>query len=187
MLPCENAQFMASSRKKVLVRRFSGVVTPGYLPPANLIHGQQVDLLDLDGRVIPLPINDIKMISFVRDFNLADKNNPERILRKTFLARPRSEGLWVRLTFRDGDLLEGLAPVDISFIDSIQADAGLQISPPDTRSNTQRIYVPRAALSEAELVAVITAPSRRKPLLVASTSTQEELFHSELPPNARPN
>jgi hypothetical protein len=178
---------MASSRKKVLIRRFSGAVTPGYLPPANLVHGQQVDLLDLDGRVIPLFINDIKMISYVRDFNLSDKTNPERIIRKTFFARPRSEGLWVRLTFRDGDLLEGLAPTDISLLDSIQADAGLQVSPPDARSNTQRIYVPRAALSGIELVAVITAPSRRKPLPVASSSTQEELFHSELPPNVRPN
>jgi hypothetical protein len=42
-------------------------------------------------------------------------------------------------------------------------------------------------LSGIELVAVITAPSRRKPLPVAASSTQEELFHSELPPNTRPN
>ncbi len=184
---CDNRQSMASSRKKVLVRRFSGVVTPGYLPGMNLMRGGQVELLDLDGRVVAVPISDVKMISYVRDFNLSDKDNPERIVRKSFLARPRAEGLWVRLTFRDGDVLEGLAPTDMSLLDSMHADAGLQVAPPDTRSNTQRIYVPRAALTGFEVVAVISMTAKKKPVAIAATTMQEELFHSELPPNSRPN
>ncbi len=59
-----------------------------------------IDLLDLSGRVIPLLLNDIKHICYVRDFNLTDTVNPERLTRRTFLARPRTEGLWLRLTFR---------------------------------------------------------------------------------------
>ena len=96
---------MSNSRKKVIVRRFSGDALPGYLPAANFVHNQSLDLLDLSGRIIPLPLVDIKTISYVRDFNLSDPVNPERLTRRTFLARPRSEGLWLRLTFRSGDLL----------------------------------------------------------------------------------
>jgi len=178
---------MASSRKKVLIRRFSGVVTPGYLPQSGLIRHGQVDVLDLDGRVVAVPLSDVKRISYVRDFNLSDKENPERITRKSFLARPRAEGMWVRMTFRDGDVMEGLASTDMSLLDSMQEDAGLQIAPPDTRSNTQRIFIPRSALTEFEVVAVITTQTKKKPAPVVTATTQEELFHSELPPNARPN
>jgi len=179
---------MSSAHKKVIVRRFTGDTLPGYLPLASFVRNQTIDLLDLDGRVIPLPINDIKHICYVRDFNLNDTANPERLTRRTFLAKPRTEGLWLRMTFRSGDLLEGLAPIDIAITDDLINDAGLHFTPPDVRSNTQRIYVPRTALTELQLIAVITSPSRRKPLPGASVpSLQEDLFSNLIPPNSRPN
>ncbi len=171
------------------MRRFSGDTLPGYLPSASFINHNSLDLLDLAGRIIPLPLNDIKTVSYVRDFNLSDAVNPERLTRRTFLARPRSEGLWLRMTFRSGDLLEGLAPTDLTLLDSLIADLGLFVTPPDTRSNTQRIYIPRDALTEIQLVAVITTPSRRQPLPAAKSTgeLQEELFHLPLDPDSRPN
>src|SRR5580704_6000487 len=180
---------MSNSRKKVIVRRFTGDALPGYLPGANFVRNGTLDLLDLSGRIISLPLSDIKLVSYVRDFNLSDPVNPERLTRRTFLARPRSEGLWLRLTFRSGDLLEGLAPIDRSLLDSLVDDAGLFLTPPDTRSNTQRLYVPRAALTEVQLLAVITTPSLHQPLPSAPTkeSRQEELFHLPLDPTSRPN
>jgi hypothetical protein len=183
---------MSSAHKKVIVRRFTGETLPGYLPLSSFVHNRApqhaLDLLDLSGRVIPLILNDIKYISYVRDFNLTDTANPERLTRRTFLARPRTEGLWLRLTFRTGDLLEGLAPTDIGLLDDILNDVGLHLTPPDTRSNTQRLYVPRSSLTELQLIAVITSPSRRKPLPAASDSTlQDNLFNALIPPHARPN
>jgi hypothetical protein len=179
---------MSSAHKKVIVRRFTGETLPGYLPLSSFVRNQTIDLLDLDGRVIPLPINDVKHICYVRDFNLNDTANPERLTRRTFLAKPRTEGLWLRMTFRSGDLLEGLAPIDIAIADDLINDAGLHLTPPDVRSNTQRIYVPRASLIELQLIAVITSPSRRKPLPGASVpSLQEDLFTNLIPPNSRPN
>jgi hypothetical protein len=92
------------------------------------------------------------------------------------------------MTFRTGDLLEGLAPTDLTLLDDLIQDAGLFFTPPDTRSNTQRIYVPRAALTDLQLIAVITSPSRRKPLpTTPEPSLQEDLFNTLLPPNIRPN
>ena len=183
---------MAGSHKKVIVRRMTGEVLPGYLPLAGLVrHGNPgwVDLLDLGGRVVAIPLTELKMVSYVRDFNLNDTVNPERLLRKTFLARPRTEGLWVRLTFRSGEVLEGLAPMDVGLLDGLMDDRGLFLMPPDARSNTQRMYVPRQAVEELQLVAVITAPSKRKPLDAgkAKESLQEDLFSAPLPPGARPN
>jgi hypothetical protein len=183
---------MSSAHKKVIVRRFTGETLPGYLPLTGFVRNRApqsaIDLLDLTGRVIPLLLNDIKHICYVRDFNLHDAVNPERLTRRTFLAKPRTEGLWLRMTFRTGDLLEGLAPIDITLTDDLIHDTGLHLTPPDTRSNTQRIYVPRTSLAELQLLAVITTPSRRKPLPAASVpSMQEDLFDNLIPPNTRPN
>jgi hypothetical protein len=180
---------MSNTRKKVIVRRFSGDTLPGYLPATGIVRDSAVDLLDLSGRILSLPLADIKTISYVRDFNLSDAANPERLTRRAFLARPRSEGLWVRLTFRSGDLLEGLAPADRGLLDSIADDVGLFLTPPDTRSNTQRIYVPRAAIADLALLAVITTPSRRPPPTAkpVKENLQDELFHLPLDPGSRPN
>jgi Family of unknown function (DUF6982) len=182
---------MSSAHKKVIIRRFTGETLPGYLPLTGFLrHAPQpsLDLLDLSGRVIPLLLGDIKHVCYVRDFNLSDTLHPERLTRRTFLAKPRTEGLWLRLTFRGGDLLEGLAPIDITLTDDLIQDAGLHLTPPDTRSNTQRIYIPRTSLTELQLIAVITTPSRRKPLPATSVpSLQEDLFDNLIPPNNRPN
>jgi hypothetical protein len=179
---------MSSAHKKVIVRRFTGETLPGYLPLSSFVRNRSIDLLDLSGRIVPLLLNDIKHVCYVRDFNLHDTVNPERLSRRTFLAKPRTEGLWLRMTFRTGDLLEGLAPIDITLIDDLIQDTGLHLAPPDTRSNTQRIYVPRSSITELQLLAVITTPSRRKPLPASSVpSMQEDLFNNLVPPNGRPN
>jgi len=183
---------MSSSRKKVIVRRFTGDTIPGYLPMSSMVGGKTtLELLDLEGRINPLPLSDIKTVSYVREFNLADSVNPERMLRRTFLARPRTEGLWIRLTFRTGEILEGLAATDLSLLDSMIEDGGLHFTPPDTRSNTQHIFVPRTAITDLQLIAVITSPSRRKPLERPSAEDlrkelQDELFKNA-PSTSRPN
>ena len=186
---------MASSQKKVLVRRIAGDVLAGYLPLSGFVRHRALDLLDLSGRVIQLTLNDIKLISYVRDFNLNDTQNPERLTRRTFLARPRTEGLWLRLTFRQQernaapDILEGLAPIDLALADDLVNDAGLFLTPPDIRGNTQRLFVPRTSIADLQLLAVITSPSKKKPQPVApdDATLQQDLFNADLPPNARPN
>ena len=75
----------------------------------------------------------------------------ESLTRKTFTSRPRTEGLWVRLRFRDNEIIEGMMPNDL-VQDGVE---GFSVIPPDTRSNTQRIFVPRAALAEMTVLAVI--------------------------------
>jgi hypothetical protein len=159
-----------ASRKKVIVRKFSRDWLSGYVEPQGFVHDGRLELLDLTGKVMEIALGEIKMLCFVRDFLPNDPVNPERLVRRTFTTRPRSAGLWVRLHFRDGDQLEGIASNDISLLDP----EGIQLTPPDTRSNTQRIFVPHQAMHSFAVVAVIGQGARRKP----EHAMQERLFAS---------
>ena len=167
---------MSSSRKKVIVRRFSRDWIAGYVAPVTFSHDSILELLDVDGKVLQLSLDQIKWVCFVRDFDTGD--NPERLTRRVFSARPRTEGLWLRLRLRDNDTLEGHAANDLTLLDQ----SGLMLTPPDTRSNTQRIFVPRLAIAELTIVAVIGTPARQKPAAIL----QERLFSPPQPvPKAR--
>lgn len=161
---------MASGQKKVIVRRFNDQLHWGYLPQEiTLLHGY-VELIDPAARVTPLPLAEIKWIAYVRDFNLADLHVPERIDRRRFAARPRTEGLWLRLRFTDGDILEGLCQANRSLLDSLADSQGIFLTPPDTRGNTQRLFIPRSAIDTVEPLGLIipaaakpTRPSKAEP------------------------
>ncbi len=57
----------------------------------------------------------------------------------------------MRLHFRDNEIIEGLMPNDLVQ----EGSDGFSILPPDTRSNTQRIFAPRSALAAMNVIAVI--------------------------------
>jgi hypothetical protein len=169
---------MASSRKKAIFRKLSRDWLAGYLPPGDFVHAGRVEMLDLEGKVVALATEDLKWICYVRDFNSGELNNPERLVRRTFAGRPRGEGLFVRVRMKDGDLVEGLAANDASLVTS----DGVFLTPPDLRSNTQRIWIPRSAVEELEVVAVIGKKPRIGSQQPAASSqppeegVQEELF-----------
>jgi hypothetical protein len=152
---------MAPAQKKVVLRSLSNELAWGYLPPGGFLHDHQITLMEPDGHLTPFPVNTLKRIAYVRDFNLNDKIDPERIGRMTFPARPRGDGLWLRLTFCGGEILEGLTTLDLAFADTLLDDHGLFLTPPDPRSNTLRLFVPRLALQSIEVLGFVTAPSRR--------------------------
>ncbi len=167
---------MATAHKKVVLRQFGGELKWGYLSQSGfLAAGETISMLDPAGRVAEFRINDIKTIAYVRDFNLNDSTEPERLGRRTFAARPRGPGLWVRLKFRDGDLLEGIVQFDTAFLDTAISDHGILLVPPDGRSNTQRLFVPRPALTSLEVVTAVSREPRRPPT-PPGTSRQGGLF-----------
>jgi len=159
-----------SSRKKVIVRKFSRDWLSGYVEPQEFVRQGQLELLDPNGKLTAVALREIKTVCFVREFLPNDPANPERLVRRSFSARPRSVGLWLRLGFRDGDQLEGLASNDLTLLDP----EGIQFAPPDTRSNTQWIFVPRTALDSLQVVAVIGSGIRR----THENAAQERLFAS---------
>jgi len=162
---------MAGARKPVIVRKFSRDWCAGYAGGA--LDAADLEILDLTGKVLRIGWDQVKWVCFVRDLPAAsaDPANPERLLHKRFSVRPRAAGVWLRMTLNDGDELEGLAANDLSLV----TGAGLLLTPPDTRSNTQRIFVPRAAIQSLEVVSLIGA-SRRRP--TEPRTQQPELFES---------
>lgn len=164
---------MSSGRKKTIIRRYSRDWIAGYLSSSGFTHEGAIELLDLSGRILPISIHEIKWVCFVRDFNSGEMDDPEKLVRKSYAGRPRGEGLWVRVQLRDGDVLEGLSENNIGLLD---AD-GFFLTPPDTRSNTQRVWLPRASLVELEVVAVVRGAARKKPAAAAKLEErQESLF-----------
>jgi hypothetical protein len=144
---------MPSTHKKVVVRKMDRDSINGHVAPANFVREGKLELLNTSGNVVAIDLKDIKAVYFVREFG--DFESPNR---KTFTSRPRTEGLWVRLKFKDNEVVEGMMPNDLS----LTTAEGFLINPPDLRSNTQRIFVPRTALESLTVLAVIGATHRRR-------------------------
>ncbi|HUB33600.1 MAG TPA: hypothetical protein VMA31_11245 [Bryobacteraceae bacterium] len=142
-----------STTKKAILRRYDKEPLAGYLNPASFLQPAGVELLSADGRISTIPYLDIKSIAFVRDFSL-----PAASERQVFQTRPKMEGLWVRLHFRDGDILEGVMPNNLLQIELY----GFSLVPPDSFSNQQRVFVPRVSLQSVEVLGVVGSPLKRR-------------------------
>jgi hypothetical protein len=167
---------MASARKPVIVRKFSRDWFAGYAGADFGQRAAELEILDLSGKVVRVGWEHVKWVCYVRDFpGGSDQTNPERLVRKRFALRPRTAGLWLRMKLADGDELEGLVANDRTLVDG----AGLLLTPPDTRSNTQRIYVPRQAIQELEVISLVGAASRKRAEAARPHTEQPELFGGE--------
>jgi hypothetical protein len=144
---------MSSTHKKVIVRKSDRDSINGYVAPANFVVDGKLELLNTTGNVVAIDLRDIKVVYFVREFSDSDV-----LTRKTFTTRPRTEGLWVRLKFKDNEVIEGILPNDLTQ----NPPEGFLMNPPDLRSNTQRVFVPRTALASVTVLAVIGAARRRR-------------------------
>jgi len=123
---------MATTHKKVIVRKMDRDTVMGYVS-ADFVSDGKIEVLNTAGNVVAIELREVKGVYFVREFG-----DSESLARKTFTSRPRTEGLWVRLRFRDNETIEGMMINDL-----VQDGSdGFSIIPPDTRSNTQRIFVP---------------------------------------------
>jgi len=143
---------MATTHKRVVVRKIDRDTVNGYVNAAFVVDGK-VEVINTSGNVVAINLHDVKGVYFVREFG-----DSESLVRKTFTSRPRTEGLWVRLRFRDNEVIEGMMSNDLLQ----EGGDGFSIIPPDPRSNTQRIFVPRSALAEMTVLGVIGEKSGRR-------------------------
>jgi hypothetical protein len=170
---------VSASRKPVIVRKLTRDWCAGYALGDSPVEGicDELEILDTQGKLLRVPWAQVKWVCYVRELGTGDGMegaNPERLLRRTFTSRPRATGLWLRLTLGDGEELEGVVANDRSLVDGV----GLLLTPPDTRSNTQRVFVPRSSIRDLRVLAVLgTAQTHR-----ARDPLQPELFTAETPP-----
>jgi len=157
----------ATTHKKVVIELLDRKVIRGFLNPTRLSQAEALDLLTPDGEHEEIALGKVRAVYFVRD--LAEEFEPER---KSFLSRPKLDGLWVKLRFRDEQILEGVIPNDLLSL----LENGVHLTPPDFNSNTDRIYVPRSALAELTVLGVVGI-ARRKPAAAAAVAAQPRLFN----------
>ena len=143
-----------STTKKVMVRRFDREPIPGFVSPQSYLQPGGMELLQPDGNVVVIQYQELKTVCFVRDFDTSE-DPPDR---KVFLTRPKMDGLWVRMRFRDGEVMDGILSNNL-----LQWEAyGFTVVPPEPNSNNQRIFLPRQALLEMQVLGVVGSPLTRR-------------------------
>ena len=143
----------SSTTKKAVIRRFQKEPLAGYINPASYLQPAGVDLLSAQGNVSTVPYEEIKTISFVRDFEDSGETG-----RQVFNTRPKMEGLWVSLKFRDGEVMEGIMPNNLLPLEPY----GFTVIPPDPYSNQQRVFIPRAAVESVQVLGVVGSPLKKR-------------------------
>lgn len=157
-----------STNKKVLLARFDREPVEGFVQASAGFDGESIDILSPSGTLIRVAVGETKAVCFVRDFDAGETWREHR----SFLARPKMAGIWVRLLFRDGDSLEGMLPNNMMLIEP----AGFSIIPPDPTFQNQRIFIPRPALREVQVLGVIGSPLKRRPPKKTEGEGQLEMF-----------
>ena len=141
-----------STAKKVIVRRFDRESLTGFVNPFSYLQPHTLELLKQDGTVAELPYDEVKAVSFVSEFDAAAE--PSRV----FMTRPKLEGLWIRMVFRDGEMMDGILPNNLL----VWEIAGYTVTPPEPDSNNQKIFVPRQALRSVQVLGVVGSPLSAK-------------------------
>lgn len=141
-----------STTKKVLVSRFDRETLSGFVNPRAYLLAEGLELMSPSGSLAIVPYDEVKLVCFVRDFQ---QGEPRKELR-LFTTRPKLEGLWLRMYFRDGDTMDGILSNNLLQLDSY----GFSVVPPDPGFQNQRIFVPKAALSRIEVLGVVGSPLR---------------------------
>ena len=161
----------SSTHKKVVVETFEGQRLPGYVNPRQFDREDGLQMLDPAGEVQELKWKDVKVAWFVRDWPEA----PARAEPLVFPRRPRLEGLWVRLRFRDEEILEGMLVNDLLH----ESEHGYLLAPPELNRVQQKAFIPKQALAAMEVLSVIPNRGehhrRRRPAL--EPGRQPRLFN----------
>jgi Family of unknown function (DUF6982) len=157
----------SSTHKKAIVQMIRGGFVQGYLNPQALPQSEEAELLTRDGEFQSIRLDKVKSVYFVREF--AENFEFER---KTFFSRPKLDGLWVRLRFRDEDVLEGIVRNDLLDI----AENGIRLTPPDLSGNILWIFIPRSALQEIKVLGVVGVARRAPSRAASAASLQSKLF-----------
>lgn len=151
---------MASgAAKKATIYRFDREAIGGFLDAGAPIRDAFVELLSPEGVLQKFPLETVKFLAFVKDW--AD---PRPWQRAVYSVRPRQQGLWVRLLFRDGESVEATMQNNLSLFDPI----AFVVSPPEPGPGLQKVLVPRSSLESFEVLGVIGSPLKRSKAKPAS-------------------
>ncbi|MCB1019773.1 MAG: hypothetical protein KDC27_07580, partial [Acidobacteria bacterium] len=82
------------------LRRLDSSFVEGYVSPQTFQRPEGVEILTRAAQVALVPYREIRAVYFVREF----QGPPDADEKRQFQSRPKLDGLWVRLTFHDGEV-----------------------------------------------------------------------------------
>ena len=97
-----------------------------------------------DDSIQEISIEDTKAVFYVKDF---DGDRQHKHLR-FYKGAPIIHGVWIRLEFTDGEIMEGLVYNTLRFL----VDPGFFILPTDPYSNNRLVYVVKSWLKECRVL-----------------------------------
>jgi hypothetical protein len=146
-----------STNKKVILVRFDREPVEGFVHASAGFSEETIEVLTPSGSLLKIPVAETKAVCFVKDFDGVATWREHR----NFLTRPKTPGIWVRLLFRDADSMEGMIGNNLMLVEA----SGFSIIPPDPTFQNQKVFIPRPALAEVQVLGVVGSPlKRRKPL-----------------------
>ena len=148
------------------MRRFDRENLIGFVNAFSYLQPSAIELLTPEGSLVLLPYEEVRSVCFVKDFEAEAES------RRIFMTRPKLEGLWVRMFFRDGEVLDGILPNNLLAWEI----AGFTVTPPEPDANNQRVFVPRSALKSIQVLGVVGSPLRPKRKKAGPAPDQPTLF-----------
>jgi hypothetical protein len=129
-------------RQKIVLRLVDGTMEKCSIYSHFSAAYKSVKVLDTEGRLKTVNLEDVKAIFFVREHegNAAYRPNRE------FTEDSPKAGLAVKVTFPDGEIIRGRA------INLESNPSGFFLFPPDPLDNNLKIFVPRAPGTTVEVL-----------------------------------
>ena len=146
----------ANMPEKVVIQ-FGAKTIKGYLEPSNwstiedvLSNASRTSAETMrvkhleSGLIEEVSVKDVKAVFFVNSFD----GDSERNHINFHTRAPIVHGVWVRLQFRDGEVMEGIVYNSIRYI----VDPGFFLLPTDPGSNNRLIYVVKNSLIDLRVL-----------------------------------
>src|SRR5947209_678366 len=142
---------VSTAQKDMVVIQFGDRTFKGYTDVQHWPSAQDVDLSTnrptlrrIGGEAVEeIPLDGVKAIFFVKSFE--GKWHDDLRFHDHL---PAPECLWVRVTFQDGEIIEGLIGNDHNFV----VHSGFYMAPIDPEGNNWLIYVMKNKLKELQIL-----------------------------------
>ena len=135
--------------RRVIVRYANGTTLRGYFTAEEaqeLSHplSERFSVRNVEGNMEDVEVSGLKAIFFVKSF----EGTQDYSEFKVFTHQPSGKGVWVRLHFHDGEVMEGIAPNALGTF----ASKAFTLTPPDPRSNNESVIVSKHCLKEMQIL-----------------------------------
>jgi hypothetical protein len=127
-----------SSQPKIVARTRRGERFKGYLVDGRSLPRGVLRMKNLEGRDLPLDLEQLKGIFFVRDY----EGDREYLENKVLTSDPERKGLRIRIRFEDNETMEGVVENSVELLQA----AGFFFWPADPKANNELIFVVKSSL-----------------------------------------